>query len=183
MNRWADEALAILMEEARDPARSPCADIAKSVENPFVPPEIEVSTIATISTPDDSGVERASIIESDSGVPSEWAEGLARVLSSPPLPGVAAVTWLAMIDRAARFCDRWAAIAAAEGWTAAELFGLDPASPLGRLDRRGAAFIGRDLEVIEITRKQIVFRTSGGAVQRLGRRLGLAAPVWEGFAN
>ena len=73
------------------------------------------------------------------------------------------------------FCDRWAAIAAAEGWTAGELFGLNHAAPLGRFDMRGAVFIWRELEVIGITREAVVFRTPAGAIQRLGRRFRLAA--------
>jgi hypothetical protein len=128
---------------------------------------------------DGDEAERAAIIEFDGGIDREWAEGLARLECSPPPPGLTPATWRKAIDRAARFCDQWGAIAAAEGWTAGELFGLNPAAPFGRLDMRGVAFIGIDLDVIDVTGESIVFRAPSGAVQRLRRRPCLAAPVWE----
>jgi hypothetical protein len=127
--------------------------------------------------------ERAAIIEFDGGIDREWAEALAGLECSPPPPGVKPATWRKAIDRAARFCDRWGAIAAAEGWTAGELFGLSPAAPFGRLDTRGAVFIGLDLDVIGVTAEAIVFQAANGAIQRLRRRPCLAAPVWEAVGD
>jgi hypothetical protein len=124
--------------------------------------------------------ERAAIIEFDGGVAREWAESLARLECSPSPPGVTLATWRKAIDRAARFCDRWGAIAAAEGWTAGELFGLNPAAPFGRLDMRGAAFIGLDLDVIDVTAEAIVFWAANGAIQRRqGRSLGVDSVLWR----
>jgi hypothetical protein len=77
----------------------------------------------------------------------------------------------------------WGAIAAAEGWTAGELFELNPAAPFRRLDMRGAAFICLDLDDIDVIGESIVFRAPSGAVQRLRRRPCLAAPVWEAVGD
>ena len=133
------------------------------------------------STSDDGDeAERAAIIEFDGGIAREWAKALARLECAPPPPGVTAGTWRKAISRVARFCDRWGTIAAAEGWTAGEPFGLNPAAPLGRLNMRGAAFIGLDLDVIDVTAEAIVFQRADGAIQRLRRWPTTAASVWEG---
>ncbi len=181
MSRWLDLALDALAQARAGGSSARPVDSVDSADRREDRPASRLSTLTALSTEPSLAdfEERAAIIEFDGGIDREWAEALARLECSPPPPGVTRATWRKAIDRAARFCDRWGAIAAAEGWTAGELFGLNPAAPFGRLDMRGAAFIGLDLDVIDVTADAIVFQAANGAIQRLQRRPNLAAPVWE----
>jgi hypothetical protein len=132
---------------------------------------------ATLTTDDDLA-ERGAIIAEGARVPHDWAEGFARLLAAPIPPTVAPATWRAMLDAAGRFLDAWGAKAAALGWSAGELFGLDPLAPLGRRDRRGAAFFLAGAEVVAITADAITVRI-GGAIQNIRRRDGFTVPAWE----
>lgn len=122
--------------------------------------------------------ERAAMVQEAAGVPREWAEGFATLEAHPAPRGVDAAAWLAMLNAAGRFLDEWGAKAAALGWTAGELFALDPDSPMGRLDRRGAGFFLMRSQVVAITATEIAVKT-GEAIQRIRRRSGLGAPAWE----
>ena len=124
--------------------------------------------------------ERAAIIQEGAGVPAEWAEGFARLSTAPCPQGIADAAWQGMIDAAGRFLDQWGANAATLGWTAAELFGLDPHAPTRRLDRRGAAFFLVDAEVLAVTADLITIR-KGGSVLKIPRRAALTAPAWGTF--
>jgi hypothetical protein len=86
-----------------------------------------------------------------------------------------------MMDAAGRFLGAWGAKAAALGWTAGELFSLDPVAPLARRDRRGAAFFLAGAEVVAVTAEAITIR-KGGALQRACRRTGSNLPAWERVA-
>jgi hypothetical protein len=86
--------------------------------------------------------------------------------------------WQAVINGVGHFLDRWAGAAHALGWTAEELFGLDPVAPLVRLDQRGAAFLIAGREVVAVTADEITFR-QGRSVQRLRRRPTDAAVAWD----
>lgn len=122
--------------------------------------------------------ERAAIVQEGASVPREWAEGFATLEARPVPRGVDAAQWLAMMNAAGRFLDEWGAKAAALGWTAGELFALDPDSPMGRLDRRGAGFFLARRQVVAITATEITVKT-GEAIQRVRRRSGCGAPAWE----
>jgi hypothetical protein len=102
--------------------------------------------------------ERAAVIAEGAKVPLDWARGFAKLESLPPPVGVELPEWLAVVSAAGRFLDQWGAQAAALGWTAEELFGLDPASPLNRLDPHGAAFFLAGANVVEVGPKAIIFR-------------------------
>ena len=137
-----------------------------------------VATVATIAACSSDETERAAIIEYDGGVPREWAEGLARLLSSPPPSGVIPSLWHDRLNRAARFCDIWAAKASACGWSAEDLFGMNPLAPLSRYDSMGAAFFGADSEVIDVTADAVIFEVANGVRQRVGKRPNPQPPVW-----
>ena len=122
--------------------------------------------------------ERAAIIEYDGGIPREWAEGLARLLSMPPPAGVLPSLWRARIDRAARFCDAWAARARDCGWTASELFGLHPSAPLSRYDAMGAAFLGLEGDVVEVTPVAVLIRQRNGVRQQISKTQNPQPPAW-----
>lgn len=123
--------------------------------------------------------ERATIVQVGANVPREWAEGFAKLEACPVSPGENTATWLAMMNAAGRFLDRWANKAAALGWTAGELFGLDAEAPINRRDHRGAAFflIGRD--VVDVTATEIKMM-DGANVLTMRRRGGFTLPAWEG---
>jgi hypothetical protein len=82
------------------------------------------------------------------------------------------------MNAAGRFLDHWGARAAARGWKAGELFGLDPKAPLNRRDRRGAAFFLARVEVLAITADAITVR-DGGSARQIYREKHLTAPAWE----
>ena len=137
-----------------------------------------LATLATLAARDFDETERAAIIEYDGGIPREWAEGLARLLSSPPPSGVIPSLWHDRLNRAARFCDIWAAKASACGWSAEDLFGMNPLAPLSRYDSMGAAFFGADSEVIDVTADAVIFEVANGVRQRVGKRPNPQPPVW-----
>ena len=126
----------------------------------------------------DDFAERAAIIEEGAKVPRAWAEGFAMLEARPVPRGVDARAWLAMMDAAGRFLDRWGSHAAALGWSAAELFGLDERSPMARRDLRGAAFFLADADVLGITSDAITLRVRG-SVHRIPRRRGFTRPAWS----
>ena len=135
------------------------------------------AAFSTTSVADDFA-ERAAIIEEGAKVPRAWAEGFAALQAFPVPRGVDARTWLAMIDAAGRFLDQWGGKTAALGWTAGDLFGLDPDAPMNRRDRRGAALFLIDAEIVAVTADAITIR-KGGSVQTIYRRAGLPGPAWE----
>jgi hypothetical protein len=125
--------------------------------------------------------ERAAIIEEDADVPTEWAEGYARLCLAPVPISVSPIAWKAVLNGAGRFLDRWGTIADRLGWTAAELFSVHPNAPLNRRDCRGAALFLERGEVIAITADELTFRVDG-VVQRLPRQPTSALPAWEALA-
>jgi hypothetical protein len=72
--------------------------------------------------------ERAAIIADGAAVPADWAQGFARPDTVPAPGGVQPTQWREVVDAAGRFLDQWGGKAAALGWTAGELFGLDLAT-------------------------------------------------------
>jgi hypothetical protein len=91
---------------------------------------------------------------------------------------VTSYEWAAALNAAGRFLDQWGGKAHGLGWSAAELFGLDPAAPLYRRDRLGAAFFLAHREVIAITADDLTVR-AGIAIQRIPRRSAPVVPAWE----
>src|SRR5262249_15258872 len=91
--------------------------------------------------------ERAAIVEHDGGISREWAEGFAKLCTMPCPGNVPELRWLAVIDAAGRFIDRWAARAAALGWDTASVFGCHPTHPNQRDDLKGLCWLLGDREV------------------------------------
>jgi hypothetical protein len=75
--------------------------------------------------------ERAAIIESDGGVPREWAEGFAKLCTMPRPPAYRPQRWARLIDAAGHFIDDWAMVATKLRWTTEQVFGVDAAAPRG----------------------------------------------------
>jgi hypothetical protein len=141
VSQWLEQALAILAEDIPAFAATPPVETSETPQGETVGKVTAVSTVSTRPLSADSE-ERAAIIEYGGRVPRDWAEGLARLLSSPPPAGVLPSLWRVRVDRGVRFYNAWAAHAAACGWSDSDLFGLHPTAPLSRYDGMGAAFLG-----------------------------------------
>lgn len=163
-------------------------------------PRSSLATVATVATlpekpvPSAEGVasdpadhtgadfeERAAIIEHDGGIPREWAEGFARLDAMKPLAGFHQDRWRQLIDDAGRFIDRWAATAAAMGWSAVDVFGLHPRAPAARYDGMGLVPLISGGEVVAIEVGHATIRTPGGSclTYYLRRQTSTGVPVWE----
>ena len=123
------------------------------------------------------------IVEHNTGVLREWAEGFARLDGMAPPAGIAAHCWRELVDNAGRFIDRWAAQAGSLGWTTVTIFGCHPEAPLARCDMQGLVFVIGSGEVIAITAATATIRTRAGALQTF-RRMPLPpgerpACLWE----
>lgn len=114
--------------------------------------------------------ERVALAEIGAGVPSEWAEGFARLQVIRPPAGVAVWRWHQVIDDAGRFLDRWATQAAALDWKTLDVFGVHPEKPVERFDAAGLVWCIRGGEVIAIAQTTARLRTTSGAVQTFSRR-------------
>jgi hypothetical protein len=111
--------------------------------------------------------ERAAIAEIDGGLPRDWAEALGEIEHAPPPPLSDAREWRQALDAALHFADAHGVRAHALGWTFADLFALDPETPLIRTDGRGRALLLHGVDVLEITPDFILVQTPTGATQRL----------------
>jgi hypothetical protein len=159
-----------------------------STVGPRTPEPLTVAALAALAAvgprPNYSAdlAERAAIIAEGACVPLDWADGFARLEAMPVPCGVGAGKWLAMVNAAGRFLDQWGSKAAALGWTASELFGLDPNAPINRRDRRGAAFYLIGADVLALTADEITLRI-GGSIQRVRRPDQPSTPAWDNFAR
>ncbi len=179
---WRDRDPALRKSTFAEPearTKGPIGTVAHD-QAPTVPSVPFVPAMERAKRAADHLAERAAIIQEGAGVPADWAEGFAQLEASQIPSWVDAIAWQAMIDAAGRFIDAWGAKAAAAGWTAAELFGLDKAAPMRRPDRRGAAFFLVDARVIDVTADAITIR-KGGKDQCIRHRDGFTVPAWENF--
>ncbi len=138
----------------------------------------EGGSVGSVPAPDRDTEERAAIIEEGAKVPREWADGFARLLSTPAPSGVLPRDWMATLDAAGNFIDQWAEKAQRLGWTVTELFGVDPKAPLARLDRRGVAFALAGHQVRAITENEVVTERDGQRM-RLFRPSNPGPLAWE----
>jgi hypothetical protein len=102
------------------------------------------------------------------GVPAEWVQGVARLAETPCPARFPAARWPQVITDAAAFLERWAAQAAALGWSTSELFGCDRRAPWQRLDAMGLVLLLRGKEVVALTNAEAVIRLRGGRVSPTG---------------
>jgi len=101
------------------------------------------SNISPVITPETNSplnheafIECAAIIESY-GVPREWAEGFATLCTMPRPAAYASERWKHLVDDGGRFLDAWGRQAAALGWRAVDVFGVNPDAPESRYDGMG----------------------------------------------
>jgi hypothetical protein len=136
-----------------------------------------VGIVAPADFPEDFGKdgahacdERAAIIELGAGVPRVWAEGYAALCAMPPPAGFLPARWQRIIDAAGVFVDRWAAKAAACGWSDLDVFGCNPDRPDARLDSMGFVLLLDRREVVGVDEHGADVVTNTGVGQRFYRR-------------
>lgn len=95
-----------------------------------------VAVVATVAVADcqtpimnaDVFVERTAIIEAN-GIPKEWAEGYATLCTMSRPAAYAPERWQQLVDDGECFLDHWGRQAAALGWLALDVFGVDSVVP------------------------------------------------------
>jgi hypothetical protein len=144
-------------------------------------PEPGSIAAAVVAVLDDATFdERAAIIEFDAKAPLEWAEAFAHLNYTMPPAGVPPARWRQIIDDGGRLLDRWAYEAAALGWLAADVFGVDPGAPMHRYDNMGLVPLICGGHVVAITPDAARIECHPGRYQTY-YRCSRASPVtlWE----
>jgi hypothetical protein len=116
-------------------------------------------------------LERAAVIEHDGGLPRDIADGLAFLDCMPPPVGYSDTEWSDMVAAMAVFADQYGAQAIQLGWTAEELFGLNPYAPAARYDGRGlASLLGKGDRIVMLTADAAVIERPSGSRTTFRRR-------------
>ena len=149
-----------------------------------------VAAVAIVATlPDPEFEVRTAIVEHDGQrVPRAWAEGFASLsLSRPPL-GFTPARWQQVLDDGGRFLDRWAEVALTRGWSATDVFGVNPVAPAGQVRRHGPCPIGsrrRSRRRFHQPRdhpraqRQLPHLLPAGPTANRGRRMGARSYRWR----
>src|SRR5580704_19014179 len=105
--------------------------VVGETENPRVPAE-------TAPALWEAEAERTAILEHDSGIPRNWAEGLVRLDPDRPPGDVPLRRWQRFVDDVGRFLDSpFYAVAASLGWGPHDLFGSDRDRPFTQIEQSG----------------------------------------------
>src|SRR2546429_260175 len=80
--------------------------------------------------------------------------------------------WQRFVDDVGLFLDRWAAYAAALGWTPHDLFGCDRDRPFARVDRAGLLRLLNGDRLVVLADDAATIETQTGARQTWRRKLG-----------
>ena len=96
--------------------------------------------------------------------------GFARLDCTKPPQGYPLPRWNQIINDGGLFLDQWAHQAAAFGWTALDVFGVNPAAPLVRYDGMGLVPLIQGCRVISIAADSAQIKTSSGNTQTYSRR-------------
>jgi hypothetical protein len=83
-------------------------------------------------------------------VPAPFAGAFAALASTAP-EHLSTDRWRLFLDDSPAFLDQWGEQAAALGWTADDLFGLDSVAPLARYDRMGLLWMLKGERVVALT--------------------------------
>jgi hypothetical protein len=114
--------------------------------------------------------ERAAIVEHDGAIPCEWAGGAARLDPDRPPGDVPLRRWQRFVDDVGLFLDRWAAYAAALGWTPHDLFGCDRDRPFARIDQSGLLWLLNGDKLVALAADAAVIQTPTGSRQTWRRK-------------
>jgi len=132
---------------------------------------------------DDAGmVERAAIIEHDGGLPREIADRLAFLEGMPPPSGYSEAQWSDTVGIMAAFADQYGAKAIQLGWTAEDLFGLNPYAPAARYDGRGlTSLLRKGDRVVMLTADAAVIERPSGSRTTFRRQAhgAQSVPAWN----
>jgi hypothetical protein len=107
--------------------------------------------------------------------------GFARLDPARPLPGFTLAHWQQLVDDGGRFLDRWAHRAVELGWSAEDVFGLNPAAPAARQDSKGLVALigGGEVTDIRVDRATIKMPSGNCMTYYLRRPTGGAVVVWK----
>jgi hypothetical protein len=149
--------------------------VVGETENPRAPAE-------TAPALWEAEAERTAILEHDSGIPRNWAEGFARLDPDRPPGDVPPSRWSGLVDDVKLFLDSpFCAVAAALGWGPHDLFGCDRDRPFARIDQAGLLWLLHGDRLIAMTENTATIETPTGARQIWRRKpaeLGLVL-AWE----
>ena len=115
-------------------------------------------------------------------LPDDWRDGLARLRDADkPLLG-GAESWARLVADALGLADTWAPQALALGWSAVDLFGVEP-NGARRLDRDGLAASLEGRKVVAVTSDAATIATpSGGLLRHYRRDKPGSVPIWSAGA-
>ena len=97
-----------------------------------------------------------------------------------PCPGFRSGQWAHTRAASLAFIESFGGLAISLGWTARELFGVDPKVGITRVDNSGALMITGRSAVVSLTADEIGY--ADGLTHRRQPR-GLSIPVWEFKSN
>jgi hypothetical protein len=126
--------------------------------------------------------ERAAIVEYDSNVPREWAEGSARLDPDRPPSDVPVKRWQRFVDDVGLFLDSpFCAVAAALGWGPHDLFGCDRDRPYARIDQAGLLWLLNGNRLVALSENTATIESRTGTRQTYRRRPSQLGQVlaWE----
>ncbi|MGE0109592.1 MAG: hypothetical protein AB7S81_07525 [Bdellovibrionales bacterium] len=135
---------------------------------------------ASVSVDQESCDERAAIIQAN-GVPKEWAEGFAFLCTMERPAAFTPERWRQIVDDGGYFLDAWGRQAAALGWRAEDVFGVNPDAPLWRYDGMGLVPCLQGRRVIAITENTARIDCGDGAILTFYRHTlsSEAVAVWN----
>lgn len=145
-----------------------------------------VATVATVAVArpikwdQESYDERAAIIQAN-GVPKEWAEGFALLCTMERPAAFASERWRQLVDDGGYFLDAWGRQAAALGWRAVDVFGVNPDAPLWRYDGMGLVTCLQGRHVVAIAENTARIDCEDGASLTFYRnkQAGSGIALWE----
>lgn len=123
----------------------------------------------------------ATIVTIDEQIPPEWQTGITRLQATLPPDGVPAARWCRFLDDTRRIHEQgWLARAAALGWSAVDVFGLDPAQPCERVDQAGLAWLIDGGQLAALAADRAAIRLPTGSIQTYYRNAHQqGVPAWQ----
>ncbi len=115
------------------------------------------------------------------GVPETWTQGVADLLAMACPASCPEARWNVLREDSYSFLRDWAARAHALNWTAHDLFGAHPESPLERFDCAGLILVLNGAAVVALSDSEATITRPNGALvtfRKRGQVPDEACPVW-----
>lgn len=184
MSRWHR-----LLKEINDAIENPSSaspgvvQIVQIVQKGPSQPNFEHSEHSEHGCPSsfrDDFEERASIIQGN-GIPREWAEGYSILCTMMRPKAYSEERWQQIINDAGVFLDVWGRKAAALGWMALDVFGVNPNAPEFRFDGMGLVALLQGRKVCTIKADAAALDCGNGVYQTFYRKSSLSSDIalWE----